>query len=268
MSTRAMIPRVPSGQLPSLSAQWQRPLLAALLMLTAVYAQSGPEIARMMDERKVPRDQTNDLTMILTSRNDSRRTLKVRSIGKGGDRQIVWFLAPADDRGVAFLRIEHEGRDDEMRMWLPSFRKMRRIASSRRGDSFMGSDLSFEDLTSRALNDYSYELLRADTLEGEPVWILQSTPKPELRSSYGRLVSWVRQSDAVALREEYYDRVGNLKKVRTVEVEQRQGYAIPVRMFMRDVQKEHTTELIFDKISIDTGVPDNLFHERNLRRLP
>jgi len=231
-------------------------------------AQTGYDIARMMDEREEPDDMVSDMTMILTSRTGSSRTLTVHSVRKGDDKQIVWFLSPADDRGVAFLKIEHEDRDDEMRMWLPGFKRMRRISSSKKGESFMGSDLSYEDMTTRALDEYTYELIREDTLGGEPVWILESTPRPELRSSYSRIVSWVRQSDIFVPREEFYDRAGNLLKVRTMEMKEMKGYTIPVRMFVENVQKEHATELIFDNVELDAGVKDDLFHERNLRKLP
>lgn len=249
----------------------QAALLLLLLLLTLaspLAAQTGYDIARMMDEREEPNDMVTDMTMILTSRTGSSRTLTVHSVRKGDDKQIVWFLSPADDRGVAFLKIEHEDREDEMRMWLPAFRKMRRISSSKKGESFMGSDLSYEDMTSRALEEYTYELIGEDTLDGEPVWILVSTPRPELRSSYSRIVSRVRQTDAVNLKDEYYDRAGNLLKVRTIEAREMKDYTIPVRMFVENVQKEHTTELIFDNVEVDTGIKDDLFHERNLRRLP
>ena len=53
-----------------------------------------------------------------------------------------------------------------------------------------------------------------------------------------------------------------------VTTEQLQGYTIVTRMFVENVLKNHTTELLFDKIKVDSGVKDNLFHERNLRRLP
>jgi len=239
-----------------------------LLLFLPLAAQTGYDIARMMDEREEPNDMVTDMTMILTSRTGSSRTLTVHSVRKGDDKQIVWFLSPADDRGVSFLKIEHEDREDEMRMWLPAFRKMRRISSSKKGESFMGSDMSYEDMTTRALDEYTYELIGEDTLGGDPVWILESTPKPELRSSYSRIVSRVRQTDTTPIREEYYDRAGNLLKVRTIDVREVKGYTIPVRMFVQNVQKEHTTELIFENVELDTGVEDDLFHERNLRKLP
>ncbi len=244
-------------------------LLPMLLLLSLpLTAQTGYEIARMIDEHKTPEDMVSDMTMILTSRTGSSRTLTVHSVRKGEDKQIIWFLAPADDRGVAFLKIEYEDREDEMRMWLPGFKRMRRISSSKKGESFMGSDLSYEDMTTRALDEYTYELKGKDTLDSGPVWILESTPKPELRSSYSRIVSRVRQSDITPIKEEYYDRAGNLLKVRTMELTEQKGYTIPVRMFVQNVQKDHTTELIFENIELDTGVKDDLFHERNLRRLP
>ncbi len=249
-------------------AQRRLLLLPLLLLSFPLTAQTGYEIAKMMDEREQPDNMVSDMTMTLTTRTGSSRTLTVHSVRKGEDKQIIWFLTPADDRGVAFLKIEYEDREDEMRMWLPGFKRMRRISSSKKGESFMGSDLSYEDMTTRALDEYTYELKGGDTLDGEPFWILESTPKPELRSSYSRIVSWVRQSDIFVPREEFYDRAGNLMKVRTMTAREMKGYTIPVRMFVENVQKEHTTELLFDNVELDTGAKDDLFHERNLRRLP
>jgi outer membrane lipoprotein-sorting protein len=245
-----------------------RLLLISLLLITGVAAQTGYDIAKMVDEKKQPDDMVSDMTMILTSRTGATRTLTVHSVRQDEDKQIIWFLAPADDRGVAFLKIEYEDREDEMRMWLPSFKKMRRISSSKKGESFMGSDLSYEDMSVRTLDEYTYELVGEEELDGESVWLLESTPKPELRSSYSRIISWVRQTDVTPVKEEYYDRAGNLLKVRTMKVRELKDYTLPTRMFVRNVQKEHSTELIFENIEVDTGVQDDLFHERNLRRLP
>lgn len=252
-------------KVPSMKRLW---LLIMLLLSFPLAAQTGNDIARMMDEREQPEDMVSDMTMILTSRTGSSRTLTVHSVRKGDDKQIVWFLAPADDRGVAFLMIEHEDQEDEMRMWLPSFRRMRRISSSSKGESFMGSDLTYEDMGTRALDEYTFELLGEEILESGPAWILESTPMPELRSSYSRIVSWVDQDDIFPVKEEYYDRAGNLLKVRTIEMQELEGYSVPVRMFVEDVQKEHTTELLFENMELDTGVEDDLFQERNLQRLP
>ena len=245
-----------------------RNLLIVLPLLAGIaVAQTAEEVAKLIDERSSPVDLTSDMTMILTAKNGSRRTLTTHSVRKGDTHMILWFTAPADDRGVALLTIEKE-TGDEMRMWLPGFKKIRRISSSKKGGSFMGSDLSFEDLTSRTIKDYTYNLLDEETTDGVEYWTLESIPDPSLRSSYGRIVSKVRKSDAFVVQESYYDRGDELLKERTIEVGEFGQYSLPIKMLVRNVQTSHTTDIIFDNIEVDTGVDLSLFHERNLRRLP
>ena len=112
--------------------------LLLFFFITVLYGQSGNDIAKMMDERKQPKDMTSKTTMVLTnSKGKTRTSIIFSQLVDGGNKQILWFLAPADDKGVAFLKIEHNDKDDEMRMWLPAFNKIRRISSKKKGDSFM-----------------------------------------------------------------------------------------------------------------------------------
>ena len=90
-----------------------------LLMLIplAVFSQSGREIAEMIKNRPSPDDLFNKTVMILTNSKGKTRTHEMISKSKdGGEKQIIWFMEPKDDRGIAFLKIEHENRDNEMRM--------------------------------------------------------------------------------------------------------------------------------------------------------
>ena len=129
--------------------------LLLMLIPLAVFSQSGREIAEMIKNRPAPDDLFYRTVMILTNSNGQTRTHEMISKSKdGGEKQIIWVMEPKDDRGIAFLKIEHENRDNEMRMWLPAFKKVRRISSKKKGDSFMGSDLSYEDLSNRELNDH------------------------------------------------------------------------------------------------------------------
>ena len=89
---------------------------------TIIFSQTGIEIARMFDAKKTPRDMSNVSNMILTNSKGKSRVNKMVSRSLDGNKkQIIWFLEPKDDKGVAFLKIEHENKDDEMRMWLPAF---------------------------------------------------------------------------------------------------------------------------------------------------
>ncbi|NOZ75841.1 MAG: outer membrane lipoprotein-sorting protein [FCB group bacterium] len=233
------------------------------------WAQTGYDIAKKVDQRLEPADLTANLTMVLTNSKGKTRSNTIRSVSmKGGEKQMIWFLAPADDKGVAFLKIEHPGADDEMRLWLPAFKKVRRISSSKKGDSFMGSDMSYEDMTNRELDEYTYKLLREEPVNGVDCFVLEETPKPEIESTYSKHVTWISKQDYTVVKEESYDLSGVVKKVKTVEYVTRGKYILPVKMFVEDVQKNHSTLLKFEKLEVDTGVKADLFRERNLKRLP
>jgi hypothetical protein len=237
------------------------------MLPSLAFGLTGLDVAKAVDTRKEPRDMRSTLTMVLTNKRGKTRTSTIRSVSKDRtEKQIVWFLSPPDDKGVAFLKIEYKDKDDEMRLWLPAFKKIRRITARKKADSFMGSDISYEDMTTRDLEDYAYDLKGEETIDGRTYHVLISTPK--LRSSYSRIVSWVDKENLTIPKEEFYDRSGALFKKRSVKYQTLKGYDVPREMFMEDMQKKHTTRLTFDNIELDTGVDDNLFQEKNLKRLP
>jgi len=210
-----------------------------------------------------------DLTMVLTNKKGKTRSSTIRSISKDeSKKQIIWFLAPADDKGVSFLKIEHYGEDDEMRLWLPAFNKVRRISSKQKADSFMGSDMSYEDMTSRELDEYTYNLKGSEKIDGMDYFILESVPDPELDSEYSKHISWVSKTDYLVMKEESYDRSDRILKIKLIKYMKLKGYDVPQDMYVENVQKHHNTRLTFNNLELDTNVKDNLFQEKNLKRLP
>ena len=239
-------------------------------MLTGVLpAQSGYEIAKMVDERLAPRDLTNTTNMILTnSRGKTRTHTMISKSMDGNKKQIIWFLEPKDDKGVAFLKIEHDDKVDEMRMWLPAFKKVRRISSKKKGDAFMGSDLSYEDLSSRELNENDYNRMEDEPVNGIDCYVLEIIPKKEAKSSYTKHVSWIDMSTLTAVKENSFDKRGKLHKTKEFRYGQMGDYQVINRVFVRDTQNQHSTEVMFSDIEVDSGIDENLFHEKNLKRLP
>ena len=244
-------------------------IVLAVLFISYLFGQTGYEIAKSADERETPKDMTTDLTMLLTNKKGRTRTSTLHSVSKdNAEKQIIWFLAPADDKGVAFLKIEHEGADDEMRLWLPAFNKVRRISSNQKSDSFMGSDMSYEDMTSRTIDEYSYELLGEEVLNDIICHKLEITPKPEAESNYSKFITWISKDEYLILQEESYDKAERLEKVRSLKYAEQKGYIVPTEIFVKNVQTKHSTLLTFDELELDTGIKDNLFQEKNLKRLP
>ena len=239
------------------------------IIVHVIMGQTGYEIVKMVDERNVPKDQSSKTTMILTnSKGRTRTSIIFSKTLNGGEKQILWFMAPADDKGVAFLKIEHEGKDDEMRMWLPAFKKIRRITAKKKGDSFMGSDLSYEDMSNRDLEENEYKRLEDDMVDSIACYVLEVVPKKEAKSSYFKHKSWINKESLAAVKEESYDKKGKLKKVKSFQNKRMGAYYILSSVFVKDVQKEHTTKVVFEDLKVDSGIEEKLFQEKNLKRLP
>ena len=244
-------------------------IILIVALISILFSQTGYEIAKQVNDKSKPKDMKADLRMVLTNKKGKTRTSTIRSISKdNSEKQIIWFLAPADDKGVAFLKIEHDGKDDEMRLWLPAFNKVRRISSSQKSDSFMGSDMSYEDMTTRELNEYTYKLNSSEKVGEVDCFILESVPNAELESEYSKHIAWISKADFTLLQEESYDRIGKLLKFKTMKYTKQKGYDTPIEMYVENVQKKHSTSLTFDNLELDSGVHDDLFQEKNLKRLP
>ena len=84
------------------------------VLIGYLLGQSGLEIAKMIDDRPTPKDMSNKTKMILTnSKGKTRTNTMVSKSIDGSKKQLIWFLEPKDDKGVAFLKIEHDDKDDE-----------------------------------------------------------------------------------------------------------------------------------------------------------
>ena len=239
------------------------------LIITIVIGQTGYEIAEMIDEKLTPVDMSNRTKMVLTNSKGKSRTNEMVSKSTGGnEKQIIWFMEPKDDRGVAFLKIEHKEKDDEMRMWLPAFKKVRRISSKKKGDSFMGSDMSYEDLSNRELNENEYKRLEDETVNGIECYVLEIIPKKEAKSSYTKHISWIAKDGLYGVKEESFDKRGILLKKKEYTFQKLKEYYIIDRVFVENVQKKHSTEVTFTDVQVDTGIGNSIFHEKNLKRMP
>jgi len=89
-------------------------------------------------------------------------------------KSISYFLKLANIRDTALLTYDYDGtaRDDDQWLYLPALKKVRRISSSDRGDYFMGTDFTFEDIKQTPeLEDYNWTLLGSETVDGHDCWV-------------------------------------------------------------------------------------------------
>jgi hypothetical protein len=192
------------------------------------------------------------------------RTLKLRFWMDRPRHTLIRILAPPKEQGIGSLRI-----GAEMWNYLPKIARIIKIPSSMMLQPWMGSDFTNDDLVkeSSMLEDYTHRLTGEQRVDGVAAHVVQSLPKPEAPVVWGKIVYFIRVSDQLPLKQEYYDERGALIKVLTFgEVRRLGGRTIPTRWRMQPAAKpEHHTVMWIREISFDQPLDRGLFTLANLR---
>jgi len=230
---------------------------------------TGLNLAQLLESREKPNDIKSINTMVLTNKKGKIKTLELISMSKdNSEKQMIWFLKPIKDKGISFLKIEHDGKDDFMTMWLPGFSRFKRIKSSQKSDSFMGSDLSFEDLTNRIISDYNYKILESN--ESEKWYQLESIPI-NLESEYSKHITKIEEIENgvfIAIEENSYDKENQLLKTKKFNFQKFDSYYVMNRLEVKNVQKNHSTLLTVNDISLNNNYENSKFTQRSLKIIP
>ncbi|MCY3732308.1 MAG: outer membrane lipoprotein-sorting protein, partial [Rhodospirillaceae bacterium] len=105
-------------------------------------------------------------TMVLRNRQgqESRRELRVKvlEVEGDGDRSLFVFDEPRDVAGTALLIHAHREAADDQWLYLPALTRVKRISSSNRSGSFMGSEFAYEDMSVPEVEKFTYRYLREE----------------------------------------------------------------------------------------------------------
>jgi outer membrane lipoprotein-sorting protein len=236
-------------------------LICFLLVSNHTLALTGDEILKKAeDAMNAPQDRAATQKMILVKADGSEKQRDLKFYQKGSDKRLVVFLSPEDVKGIGFLSISEE----QMYLYLPAFRKVRRIASHIKNEDFVGTDFAYEDI---AETEYTDDYTAVSTKEEASSYVLELVPRPDADVSYSKELMWVDKMTFIPTRIEYYSKSGKLIKILSAEsVEQVDGYWFPMKMGMETVKTGHKTLLEIVEIEHDTGLSDDFFTQRNLKR--
>ena len=251
----------------------KRIVLTALICLISLpaFAITGREIAENVDNRDTGDSSHSLVQMDLIDKNGevSSRRIEEYSMDDKKDlgRVLMIFHAPASVKNTRFLVMEKEGdADDDQWIYLPAMQRVRRIASSEGSSSFMGSDFSYDDMSSRDIDDYSYKILGEESIDGVPCYKVEVLPEDLDDDQYSKLITWVDKELWVNRKVEMYDKKEKLEKVLNVErLEAVQGYQTPIITRMSNVQNGHSTLLTVKKFVYNESFPESIFSTRFLQ---
>ena len=235
-------------------------------------AQKGLEIVTEAKRRSEGwNDSQARLEMILRNKRggETRREMRTKAleVANDGDKSLIIFDKPRDVQNTTFLSFSHPLKPDDQWLYLPALKRVKRISSRNQSGPFMGSEFSYEDMSSFEIEEYTYQYLREETINGEVFFVVESYPVDKL-SGYTRQIVWIDQTEYRFRKVEFYDRKNALLKTLTTDdFKQYLGFLWRAgKQYMVNHQTGKSTDLFITDLEFGVGLTDADFNKNALMR--
>ncbi len=253
-------------------------LVLLLLMLLPVEALAIDAVDVMKKSQAAFLYQGKDfkarVMMKLISKGGQERirelTMLRKNYGESGGNQkyFMYFFQPADVKDMTFMVYKYPAKDDDRWLFVPAINMVRRIAAQDKSSSFVGSDFTYEDVSGRDIEDDTHAMVKEEKFGEKDSYVIKSSPKAQ-DIDYSYKISWIDKNNFLPLKEEYYDKKGELYRVFTAEeINDVKGFPTVMKRSMKNLQSGHRTETTFIKADYNIGIDDSLFSERFLKQPP
>jgi len=236
----------------------------AMFVLTSYSTATGRDVMEIVERSRRATAQGKDM----------RATVEFELVNARGER-VLWtgsyyrrnepdtrvrlvLDSPADLRGIEVLTRPTSEGVSSTRIYLPSLRRVRDLVADMRGESFLGTDFNYEDLGFQQLEYAQYSLRDTPTSGDQNCHWVDAVPQRGWW--YGRISSCIDRKTFLPLRTEYYDRSGELWKIRTLEgIQKIKARPTPTVITMQTVPAGTSTRITLTQVQYDAGLGDVLF---------
>ncbi len=232
----------------------------------------GLEISKEAKSRDIGWvDNTSDMTMRLRNKQgqESIREIKTKTLEllDDGDKSLTIFNKPRDVKGTSFLSFSHAVGNDDQWLYLPSLKRVKRISSRNKSGPFMGSEFSFEDLSSFEIEKYNYNYLGDEVVNDLDSFMVEQFPVDE-NSGYTRRIVWLDKAEYRVQKIDFYDRKNALLKTLSYSNYKQylDKYWRADSAEMINHQSGKSTELQWQNYTFKTGLVDGDFNKNTLKR--
>ncbi len=213
----------------------------------------------------------SDVTMILEDKKGKtrKRFFKYTMLESEplGDKRKFVFERPRDIKGTAVLIHSKVVEDDAQWIFLPAFKRVKRISSTNKSTPFMGSEFSYEDLSSQELEKYENHYVRHDACDDKECDVIERVPNFP-HSLYSKLVVYVDKKDNRYRKIIYFDKKG--KKIKTQTLSDYKLYSdrylLPNKMVMVNHKNGKKTTMLWEDIKLKTNIVKRHFNVSALKR--
>jgi hypothetical protein len=140
---------------------------------------------------------------------------------------------------------------------------VRKIASSDKGGSFVGSHFYYEDMAERDIDDFDYKFLGDEKINGEDCYKIEAV-KVKGTKVYEKSIAYVRKSDHFVIRAEFYEKQGHTKTMTVDKIEVIDGIITPRKLLMERTDGNGKTIIYLKSIEYNIPVADEALKKENL----
>lgn len=249
-------------------------LVCAAALRADPVADTTPVPARSLLDRAFANRYDVDLTsvieLVVRSRTGQERRRTLHAMSKVIDdrvHSIGRLVAPAHLRGMTVLMVEAQDRSHDSFLYLPSLALVRRVTTAQRGDSFFGTDVTYEDLERQRSEDYELGAVAEGERAGERVHLVEA--KPRRQYNYDRVRFALAVSDLAMLETEYWKR-GATEPYRVIRAQRasmvtQDGHTLPTRIVVESRDRGTTTEVRIEQLRINPELDARLFSVKTLQ---
>nr|WP_319473126.1 outer membrane lipoprotein-sorting protein [uncultured Sphaerochaeta sp.] len=229
---------------------------------------SSPTADQIMEqvlERQSSTSSALDIRLTLIDNSGSTRERRLQTLSatkEGKTSTLTVFLSPESVRNTRFLSIEGTEGTTEQWIFLPSLKRIRKIAGAEEAGSFMGSDFSYSDMAST-----TYDTGQADhrlISEDDNSYRVESIPH-EMKA-YGKTITVVDKKTYLPLEVQFYELDGKtlLKTLTTEAIDTLSDRPVSTIMEMKTHSSSHATRLEILQARFDMPLPEGYFTTRFL----
>jgi hypothetical protein len=202
-------------------------------------------------------------TEIAIVKPEKTRTLRLRMWSKGEDKALLVVDAPSRDAGTATLKV-----GSNLWNYLPKISRTIRIPPSMMMASWMGSDLTNDDLVRENSYEEDYTSEFAGHSTDPPGWRVRLGARPGLVGLWNRVDVVFSYDDRLPVLAQFYDRKDRLSRtLRFEDVKEIGGRRIPTFVAVVPEREEgRRTELRYLHIELDLELDDGMFSLQQLER--
>lgn len=239
---------------------------------------TGEDVARLINSRDEGVFVSRKLSLLLSDKRGKtrhRETMSYRKYYAGEKRTVIFYLSPKNVKGTAFLTYDYEQpeQEDDQWLYLPALRKVRRISAADRGDYFLGTDMTYEDIkleTRVSTTDFTFHTVGPCEINGFPGVEIEGQPIDQARArelGYSKTRSCVDKAIWMVRRSQFWDIKGELLK--TVDIsglEKIQGIWTQKVIHVENHKTGHRTQLTFNDVDYQRPVADDIFTTQSIKR--